>query len=289
VASQLADARRSVVQARLALAQAAGVAADGIEEAPLAAEAAPLGTEATPPAPVLVERALANRRELRAATHIQDAAQTLARAARADLKRRVDFVVTAGVNTLYESPFLRVFPEEQDVQPYVNGVRFSSPTGYWRSFGRKLEPQFSAQLTFDLPFKNNSARGRMLQEEASFRTSQIQRSDLERTIRDNVVDVAENVRRAAEAVERNREAVGYFEKTLQSSLERYQAGDITLLDTLVTEEDLTRQKQQLVRAVQAYTSLLARLKFETGELVKFNDEGSASESAEFDPAGFVAR
>jgi outer membrane protein TolC len=237
-----------------------------------------------------VQKALATRRQLKAATYLQDAARVLARGSRSDLKRRVDFTLTAGMNTLYESPFLRVLGEEQEKPvPYVQGSRFSSPRGYFNSLGRTWKPQVSAQLTFDLPFKNNAARGRFLQDDATFRQAQIQRQDLERTIRDNVTDISHAVARAAEAMQRNKEALGLYETTLANAMERYQAGDITLLDTIVTEEDLTRQRQQYVRSVQTYLSLLARLKFETGDLLQFNDEGSAAETAAFEPSAFIAR
>lgn len=290
VASQVADARRSVIQARVGLAQAIGLAVDKVDDAPLAADAATSVGAAPASGAALVQKALANRRQLKAATYLQDAARVLARGSRSDLKRRVDFTLTAGMNTLYESPFLRVLGEEQEKPvPYVQGSRFSSPRGYFRSLGRTWKPQVSAQLTFDLPFKNNAARGRFVQDDATFRQAQIQRQDLERTIRDNVTDISYAVRRAAEAMDRNREALGLYEKTLNSALERYQAGDITLLDTIVTEEDLTRQRQQYVRSVQTYLSLLARLKFETGDLLQFHDEGSAAETAAFEPSAFIAR
>jgi hypothetical protein len=68
----------------------------------------------------------------------------------------------------------------------------------------------------------------------------------------------------------------------------FEAGDITLIDTLITEEDLTRERIQLARAMRVYLSLLARLRFEIGDLLRFTDEGTISESVEFSLQGLVA-
>jgi outer membrane protein TolC len=168
-------------------------------------------------------------------------------------------------------------------------VRFADPTGLWRSWERRWRPTVSAQLVFELPMRNNAAHGRLVQEESSWEMSRIQRRDLERNVRDNVAQVAESVRRSAETVARNREALGFYEKTLDAAMARFQAGDITLIDTLTTEEDLTRQRQALVRAMQDYLSQLARLKYETGELVAFADVDAPGGSVEFDATPFVGR
>ena len=287
--SQVSAARAALLQARLTLAQAIGIGVETLENAPLAADALPASTAPPQPVPVLVDRAVASRRELKAAAHLEEAAGVLAKAARADLKRRFDFSFTGGFNTLYESPFLRLFPGEQPTQPYTQGVRYTSMTGLWRSWERRWRPTFSAQLVFELPTRNSAAHGRLVQEESSWEMSRIQRRDLERTIRDNVAQITESVRRATETVARNREALGFYEKTLEAALARFQAGDITLIDTLTTEEDLTRQRLALVRATQDYVSQLARLKYETGELVAFLDDDGPGARIEFDATPFVAR
>ncbi len=289
VASQVAAARNSLAQARLTLAEAMGVSVETLDDAPLAADPLPRAVTAPAPDAVLTERALANRRELQGATHLTEAAEVLARAARADLKRRFDFSVTGGFNTLYESPFLRLFPAEQDQQPYENGVRFASLEGPWRAMQRRWRPQISAQIVFELPFRNNAAAGRLAQQEASFETSRVQRRDLERVIRDNVVQVSGSVSRAAEAVNRHREALAYYEKTLDAAMARFRAGDLTLLDTLVTEQDLTGERQVLLGAVQSYLSQLARLRYETGEIVTFANAEGPGERVEFDAAPFAQR
>jgi len=71
-------------------------------------------------------------------------------------------------------------PAEQDLQPYVNGVRFTSLDGLWRSVQRRWRPTVSAQIVFELPGRNSAAHGRLVQEESSFETSRVQRRDLER-------------------------------------------------------------------------------------------------------------
>jgi outer membrane protein TolC len=192
------------------------------------------------------------------------------------------------MSTFYESPFFRYLPDELEEPPRHSPIHFYSPRGYWRAIQGNWKPFFKVNLVFDIPFKNREAKGRLIQQGSSFNRTEIEVADLERTILDNVIRVIGALERAAEVVETRRSSIEYFEQTLDASMERFQAGDITLLDTLLTEEDLTRERIRLVQAIQVYLSLLARLKFEVGDLVQFRDEGTLSESVDFVPQELVA-
>ena len=54
---------------------------------------------------------------------------------------------------------------------------------------------------------------------------------------------------------------------------RYQAGDLTVLDTLVTEQELTRAGLELVGSERTVLSLLTRLRFSSGRLLDLPAEG----------------
>ena len=204
------------------------------------------------------------------------------------LSRAIDLSFSAGLSTLYESPFYKVFPEELD-EPTDSPVHWYSPRGSIRAWDDKWGPFVKFGITFELPFGNNVAEGQLLQRRSQLRSSEISLTDLERIIVENVVGVTGALNRAREAVNRRRENVAYSQQTLDSTLRLYADGEIDLISTLTTEEDLTAARIELTRALQVYTSLLARLDFEAGALVTFSQEGTADEQVEFENADFVGQ
>jgi outer membrane protein TolC len=297
VASQLAAARAALERARGGVARAIGADADVLAHAPVPVDRFPSTRPPVPPLPALLEQAAARRRDLRALASLRDASAVLARAARVDLRRRVDLAVVGGLSNYYESPFFRYLPDEVDpiysdfeprpVRP--TPVRFFSPRGFYRSLTGRWEPFLTASFTFDLPLANNVATGRAVQTQATLERSRLQAADLARVIRENVLGVAGALARAGDALERWETAVAHDEATVAATLERFGAGEVTLVDTLLTEEILTRDQLELVRARQVYWSLLARLRFETGTLVDFEGENTPAEAVAFDPTWFVGK
>jgi outer membrane protein TolC len=274
--------------------------------APSAADGvSPQASQATPPA-VSMESALASRRDLRSLERLRLASQALADGARSDLRRTVTLTVTGGMSTLYESPFYKFLPDELDpllLDPRIgfdaddilplderdSPVRYYSWDGFMRSVRENWQPFVTASLTIRLPFGNNAAKGRFGQANASLRQSQVREQDVNRQIRDNVVSAAGVVRRAASALARAEEALRFQQTTHDGTLERFRGGDVTLVDTLTTEEGLTQSQIQLAQSWLGYAAALARLRFEEGELVGFDNIEQADESLRFDPAGLITR
>jgi outer membrane protein TolC len=145
------------------------------------------------------------------------------------------------------------------------------------------------QLSVNLPFGNHAARGRLRQAESTVTSSRIEAQDLNRRIRDNVVDFATQVRRSAATVAQWESTSRADDELLQSVLQRFSIREVTLIDALVTEDTVTRDKLQLINQRQLYLSQLARLKFETGELVTFDTEGTNIRAFKFDPSFLVGR
>jgi outer membrane protein TolC len=295
VESSVRSGRLSLLVARFSLAQTIGLEVETQANAPLATDGFNAVLDEVSDVEALVTGALADRRDSRALRYLLEASETLADAARVNLKPMLDLSLTAGMNTLYQSPFMSFLPDEldpivSDLEPAPerdSPVHFYSPRGPLRGFGSEWQPFAMVSLTFELPFGNNVAKGRLLQAQSSVSRSRIDTANLERVIRDNVVDITGALRFAARAVEQHRSAVGFYEQTLEAALQRFEAGEITLVDVLVSEEDLTTERVQLVRALQAFVSTLARLNFETGDLVRFENEGAPSEMIVFDPGAFV--
>ncbi len=84
-------------------------------------------------------------------------------------------------------------------------------------------------------------------------------------------------------------AVRADEELLQNMLDRFGVREVTLIDVLLTEENATRDAIQLIAQRQAYQSILARLKFETGELVTFESDDSSIRNYRFDSSILVGR
>jgi outer membrane protein TolC len=168
-------------------------------------------------------------------------------------------------------------------------VRYYSPRGAYRALTGRHEPFFEVGVTLELPFGNRAARGRAAQAEASLRSSSVVAGDLARTTDANVVGVAESLQRASESVASWTAAITSGNQTLAGALARFQSGDFSLIDTLLTEESLTNDQLLLVRQRQVQLSVLARLRFEAGTLVSFDGLRTPDERVRFQSTDLVTR
>jgi outer membrane protein TolC len=283
-----------------------GVSVGSLADIPLAGETFSTGTADVADAAALVDYALGARRDARAARQRRQAAGILAEGARLDERRQLDLRFTAGLSNLYDSPFFRYLSDEQGpiIQqtrtlpiPELVGVpvppdsplRYSSPRGFGRVLSSRHDPFFSVNLTWQLPFGNRAAKGRAAQAAATLQTSTIEEHDLDRVIGANVVGTTGTVRRAADAITGWQSAVTYGEQVLTAAISQLQSGDLTILDTLITEQSVTDDQLQLVRQRQIYLSTLARLRFDTAQLVQFENAGTAAEQIRFNAADFTRR
>lgn len=307
VNSSLANARANVVAAQVALARAMGADLDATSALPTAADPlTPSASRALAAVQAPIDAALSARQDLRSLDRLRQATQALADGASSDLKHTLDFSLTAGLSTLYESPFYKYLPDELDpllLEPRIgfnteaikptasrqSPVRYYSWNGFVRSVRAEWQPFVQTSISLRMPFGNNAAKGRFGQARASLSQSQIRLADVDRRIRANVVGIRGVVEQASRALARAEEALGFQRTTHQGTLERFRSGDVTLIDTLTTEEDLTQGQIQLAQAWLGYVSVLARLRFEQGMLVVFDDIESPGESLRFDPVAFLTR
>ena len=307
VRSSVANARANLVNAQIALARAMGVDLDAAAALPTAADSLPVATGRPAAAtPASIDAALGARQDLRSLDRLKQASQALADGASADLRNTLDFSITGGLSTLYESPFYRFLPDEQDpllleprigfntedikpTAPRKTPVRYYSHEGFVRSIRAEWQPFVQTSLSLRWPFGNNVAKGRFAQARASLSQSHIRQLDVDRRIRTGVVNSRGVVERAAAGLARAEESLGYLRTVHQGTLERFRQGDVTLIDTLVTEEDLTQVQIQMAQAWLGYAGALARLQFEQGALVVFDDIEGRGESLRFDPSIFRVR
>jgi outer membrane protein TolC len=306
VLGQLARAQADLNSARVSLADTIGVTVDSIEAAPLPSEAFATATMAVPDTQKLIEQALALRRDTRAASARREAAAALFEGAKTEARPLFDVTLTVGMSNLYESPFFKYLPDEAepiiDTQapivtppvtgtpvPAEQGVRYWGPRGYFRALTGRFEPFATVKLTWEIPFGNNAAKGRVAQAQASLSTSSIDAINLDRVIRENIVEVSGTVARALESLQRFEAAVASSAKSYDAQQRLLEAGNVTLIDVLLTEEGLATDQQQLLLQRQTYLSALARLKFELGELVLFDNPGTTAEVIRFLSSGIVGR
>ena len=146
--------------------------------------------------------------------------------------------------------------------------RYYDLEGFWKAASGKLAgPSYGVALRFTVPVGNNEARGRLVQAESKSTTADIQLGDLKRTIANRVHEIAASVDRARREVDARREALEQQQKTVDASLERLKYGDISVIDTLTTQDQLTEAKLAWIEAMRAWLELESRLRFETNTLL----------------------
>ncbi len=297
VESSVAGAQAELVDARMSLAEAMGVDVASLGDAPTASDRFADVRVDQSTVSALIASAMESRRDRLALDQARRASAELAAGARADTRRVYDVNLSAGIAQAYESENFRFLPDERnpifsELNPpteFDETHRYYSPKGYWRGLSGRWEPFVTASISFELPIGNNAAKGRLAQAQATLRSSEIQYRDRTRLIGDNITGVVGTLRAAAEGVLRAREALDRTQATYDGAIGQLRAGELTLIDTLNTEEELLGDQTQLLRQQQVYLSTLARLRFEAGQLVSFSGLGDASESLRFVPTEYVVR
>ena len=86
------------------------------------------------------------------------------------------------------------------------------------------------------------------------------------------------VRGTAEVLERRRQTLGLLELSFAGTLQQFRIGEVTMVDVLLTEEQLTAEQLQRLSDLQVYATALARLRFETGTLAQYQQGGGPAET-----------
>ena len=106
----------------------------------------------------------------------------------------------------------------------------------------------------------------MVQADAQFNHRNLARR-FSRTIRSRVLQTMAALERSRLAVVAARAAAGYADDTFASSVERFKGGELSIIDTLTTEDQVTSARLALVEASRSHLSLLAQLRFEANALL----------------------
>ncbi|MDQ2871363.1 MAG: TolC family protein [Acidobacteriota bacterium] len=241
------NAARAVNEARVNLARAMGLSVLEEANAPLASDPFPGPADpavlrrASPDE--LITSAVDRRYDRLAARKLIESGGVLLRAAETDLRPRLDLHSQITAGTVAE--------------------RRIGNTGHgWSA------PSFSVALDFEKPFGNHAAKGRLEQRDATLKQRSITATDLDRNIKANVVQFLRSLQETADQVQRAREAVDYYGRTIESENEMFRSGQSSLIDTILTQQLQTGALITYALARQQYATLLAQLRFESGTLVR---------------------
>jgi outer membrane protein TolC len=211
--------------------------------------------QAVPDYEMLSKEALERRADLEALRRRESQAQVLVRAAENGVKPQFDLVFNAGYAGIDEgTAFSRFFSPFQHRVPGLNA---------------------SLNLLYQWPAGNNAARGQLVRSHASRQQTYIQTSDLERTIRSNVLVARDNLLHSAERLRSSREAAELYRSAIEDERTKQQLGLATVIDLIVTEDRLTASLLEEVDAMLSYASAVAQLRFETGTLLAPGEPESA--------------
>lgn len=257
--AQLQAGEGDLVSARMALAQAMGLAVESERNAPLADGPFPPSPDSAQLAALdatqLARAASTRRFDLRAAEAGVDSRVLLAEAARLNARSKLDFKGSAFGTSIGET--------------HLNEA-FKDPS----------RPGASLQLTYEKPFGNNTLLGRKEQADAQLRQKEIAATDLDRTVKIAVVQGLETLIQAVDRLKHAEVAGQYSQETIDGEVEKLKAGESTLVDTILSEQQRTSALLDLISARQQVAVLLAQLRFQTGTMVHEVADGNTQVSPE---------
>jgi outer membrane protein TolC len=243
--SRYEAAQRQLVDARVNLAQTMGVALADALSLPLASDPFPQppdGLQIDPDAyPAFVQESLSRRFDRQSALKSEASGKALVEGAKIDTRPLLN--VTAG--------------------GWGSSVHQDTP-----ALSKWVFRSGSVGADFQVPFGNNTALGALDQRQASLNQTSISSANLARQIGLNVVQFAESLRVSAERLRSARESVRNYDQTIVNEQARFKAGDSSLVDTILTEQQTTNARLSLVAAQAEYATLLAALRYQAGLLVQ---------------------
>lgn len=248
--ARLRDAERARHEARVALAQVMGLAVtDDPATLPIARDPFPPlpdpGALDPGQLPARLQQAIELRNDVRAAGQEHDAGVVLARAAGRDRLPKLDF-----------QGGMRLTGLEEGILGHA--------------LDRWVGPSTNVALTFERPFGNNQLGGRFDQRDADRRRLQVLNADLQRTTRLGVVRASQALREAVGRAQQAEASVNFYQAIVDSEFERLRAGETTLIDVILTEDQQVSAQLALSAARREVASLVAELRYELGVLVPAN-------------------
>ena len=253
------DGERSFFAARQGLGREIGLDQGEIAALPPPADPLPaIQPDGLPPlaaAGAFVAVALRHRADLRASRERQAGLDILVRAAENGLKPQLNLVFT----------------------PSYTGFKEGAATGSFFSPLVSNIPGLSSLLSLNLawPTASNLARGQLLQTRAAQSQNRLATELAVKRIGADVPTALDAVRRNAQQLQKAREAVRLFERTVVNEEKKLRGGTSTLINLISQRDRLTSARQTEVSAQLSLALSLLDLRFQTGTLVA-EEQGEVS-------------
>jgi len=137
---------------------------------------------------------------------------------------------------------------------------------------RQDTPDWSTGVRLTYPLGNNSGEGDLEQAWARYRQGKMRSEELFRAVQTDIGLVRRDLSSLAQELERSEEAVRYYTTAVANEREKYLMGETTLLDLLTIGDRLDGALLNRISVRQRVAGSLTRLRFETGKLVRFEDD-----------------
>ncbi|MBF0488627.1 MAG: TolC family protein [Nitrospirae bacterium] len=200
----------------------------------------------------LVELALLRRDDLKSLKRQADAQMVLLRAAKKNMLPQLLLTLSGGYNGLSEKDY------------------FSE---YFTSYGKNMAgPLVSAQLSLNLPLRNNAAVGTFIQQQAGYEQAMLALTNSTITIRANVVNAMNMFRNSLRRYEEAQRSVTYYKKATDNEHKKLRMGVSTLNSTIDMENYLTNARLAEADAENALLNAIIIVRYQTGTLFS-KDEG----------------
>jgi outer membrane protein len=194
----------------------------------------------------LLQRALQERFDLKAAKSTVHAADASVRGAEQNTLPKVDVSLSVG----YGGGVAR------DGLPAFFGALASNVGGV----------NAGASLNVELPVDNSAQRGLQLGAVAQRTAAEIARDDLARTLRNEIVSAYDQLRFAVAALREAERAQALYDQALEDERYKLRAGMSTVVDVVFTEDQLTQAARAGIETALTLAAALARLQLALGAL-----------------------
>ncbi|MCK5539291.1 MAG: TolC family protein [Deltaproteobacteria bacterium] len=196
------------------------------------------------------------RTDLKSLSSNEEALRITLVSARNDLKPQLDLVFSTGYNGLTEG---------DNWKKSINSLSSRVPG-----------LNYGVALNYQFPYQNNSAKGRLAQIEAALVQARISTSDLERNIVSQVEVVFSALQRSLEELQYSAESVKVYRQVVSDERDKIHLGMGTVIDLVTMVDKLESALLAEVTSQQNYANILLDLRYETGTLISWGEDGSSS-------------
>ena len=152
-----------------------------------------------------------------------------------------------------------------DFAPYVNLSYEYGRVGTTDS--NALRPNHTFSFNVMVPLGERMGVGTITQKNADLekvKKSRFELTNLERSVKENIVSSFYSSQTALEKIEANKKQVAAADEGLKFSLIGFDVGQNTFIDVLTSQTEKTRARQQLLSSIIQYNKAQAQMLFDTG-------------------------